>query len=331
MIRATGLLFGLWFCAGTALADSPLRFGFMWVVKGPGRETQDGGYTAQQVARYSKLKNVTGIVSDDAAGDIDVVVHLSWLHEGWRGTALIEAFSARSHQLLYTAKDAGGSESEIGDMIDAAFSPGTHAFNIIQMEKAPPPPPTPAAPPPAPAASAPMGVRLQQRPRQVALPDRLAVIQKAESEGDRAQAAGDRKKALAAYIRALEGAWSDDEASERSRMKLLKFVASGISLPKAPVEERRHAVRARTFLKDAQGPQDYASAAGEFMEAIAAAPWKASSYYNLALVQEKQGYLEDAMKNLKLYLLASPHAADADAVQDKIYALEAQIDKSRPQ
>jgi len=32
------------------------------------------------------------------------------------------------------------------------------------------------------------------------------------------------------------------------------------------------------------------------------------------------------MRNLKLYLLANPHAADSQAVQNKVYALEAKIE-----
>ena len=326
---AAAILLGLLSCAGPALANSPFRFGFIWVVQGPGRETQDGDYTARKIARNSRLANTAGIASDAAAGDVDVVVHLSWLHEGWTGTALIEAFSNRSHQLLYTAKNPGGSETDIGNMLDDAFSPGAPAHNIIQMEKAPPPPPPPPPPSQPEAATAPADLAVKERPQQVAPPDRLSLIQQAEKEGDQARTSGLKKRALAAYSRALEGSWSDDEVSVRVREKLMALVASGAALPPAPAEERRHAVRARTFLKDARGPRDYELAAEEYMEAISIAPWKASSYYNLALVQEQQGYLKDAMANLKLYLLASPKASDAEEVQDKIYSLEAQIDKSR--
>src|SRR5207302_6534312 len=142
---------------------------------------------------------------------------------------------------------------------------------------------------------------LKKRPPQMAPADRLAIIQQAEKDGDQALAAGQLTKAFASYRRALEGPWSDDEVSGRGREKLMKLVAKGVHVPEAPAEARRHSVRARTFLQDAHTPQDYEQVAGEYTAAIAAAPWQASTYYNLGLVQDQAGYLDDAMRNLKLY------------------------------
>jgi tetratricopeptide (TPR) repeat protein len=171
------------------------------------------------------------------------------------------------------------------------------------------------------------GAGLVERRRVRASEDRQEEIRIAEQAGDTAQAAGDRRKAFDAYAAALSGAWSDDEASVRVRSKFMPLVAARQDLPSPPEEARRRMVRAKALLKDAQDSGGYDRAGAEMMLAIAAAPWWADAYYNLGLVQEKSGYRDDAMSNLKLYLLANPQAPDVRVVQDKIYALEVRGEK----
>ena len=311
-----------------AMADAPIRYGIVLAGDYPG-DHPSSTEAAQGVAQRSPLTNIFGMASEMSPMDADVIIRYtsvpgSFLSPGC-GHGDIEAFSARSHQMLYQGKDTECNFKftweDVGKQVAAAFAPGTSAYNVIQSEKAPPPPPVPvAAAPPPPV--------LKKRPPQLAPADRLAVIHQAEQEGDQAQGSGQRAKAFAAYRRALEGGWSDDDASGRVREKLMKLVAKGVHLPEASAEAHRHSVRARTFLQDAHTAQDYDHAAGEYMAAIGAAPWQASNYYNLGLVQDQAGYLEDAMRNLKLYLVARPHAADAPSVQDKVYALEARIEKA---
>lgn len=67
----------------------------------------------------------------------------------------------------------------------------------------------------------------------------------------------------------------------------------------------------------------------EIVAALIAAPWWSSAYYNLAVVAEKMGHVTDAIGCLKLYLLANPKAPDAQAAQDKIYALEVKAERAR--
>ena len=87
-------------------------------------------------------------------------------------------------------------------------------------------------------------------------------------------------------------------------------------------------VRSKAAVKESQDFESYDLAANEMMQAIGVAPWWSTAYYNLALLQEKQGYVDDAMRNFKLYVLANPNAPDARGVQDRIYALEMRLEKA---
>ncbi len=92
--------------------------------------------------------------------------------------------------------------------------------------------------------------------------------------------------------------------------------------PPFPAEAKRHAIRGQTFLKIAEDKEGYQKALPEFQKAIQLAPWFASGYFNLALVQEKVEDYGGAIGNLKLYLIANPGARDAGAVEKKIIELE---------
>ena len=100
--------------------------------------------------------------------------------------------------------------------------------------------------------------------------------------------------------------------------------------PVIPEEARKHAVFAATATKVAKDNSGYDQAIKEYYAVMHQAPWWADPYFNLALVLEKRGRFSEAVKVLRLYLLASPNAPDANTVQTKIYELEykAKITKS---
>lgn len=100
--------------------------------------------------------------------------------------------------------------------------------------------------------------------------------------------------------------------------------------PVIPEEARKHAVFAATATKVAKDNSGYDQAIKEYYAVMHQAPWWADPYFNLALVLEKRGRFSEAVKVLRLYLLASPNAPDANTIQAKIYELEfkAKIAKS---
>ncbi|MBI2358410.1 MAG: tetratricopeptide repeat protein, partial [Deltaproteobacteria bacterium] len=92
--------------------------------------------------------------------------------------------------------------------------------------------------------------------------------------------------------------------------------------PSIPEEATRFSVRGEVAIKEAKSTADFGEAAKEFSKAVRVAPWWADGYINLAVAQEKAGQLSEAIRSLKLYLLASPASPDTDKVKRQIYALE---------
>ena len=100
--------------------------------------------------------------------------------------------------------------------------------------------------------------------------------------------------------------------------------------PAIPEEVRKLAVFAQTATKQAKDEKGYDRAIDEYIKAITLAPWWADMYVNLALLQEQTGRFPEAIESLKLYLLASPSAPDAQTVQTKIYELEFKMKSAKP-
>ena len=87
-------------------------------------------------------------------------------------------------------------------------------------------------------------------------------------------------------------------------------------------------MRGRAAFKGAKEARDFQDAADEFKKALLYAPWLAEGYYNLGVIQDKAGHYDDAMKNLKFYLLAAPKAPDAEKVNELIYEIEYRKEKA---
>jgi len=98
--------------------------------------------------------------------------------------------------------------------------------------------------------------------------------------------------------------------------------------PAVPEEAKRHLVRGKAAFKGAKEARDFNDAADEFKKALLYAPWLAEGYYNLGVIQDKASDYDDAMKNLKFYLIAAPKAPDAEKVKELIYEIEYRKDKA---
>jgi hypothetical protein len=105
--------------------------------------------------------------------------------------------------------------------------------------------------------------------------------------------------------------------------KVIKMAAAMDRLPPIPEEARKHFVMGQTIFKSAKNTNDFSMAGQEFSQAVREAPWWPEARYNRALAQEAAGHYTNAIISLKLYQLFKLPEAEARAVQDKIYILEA--------
>lgn len=253
--------------------------------------------------------------SEDATEGCDVVLVISHPIDPWKAAQwTYEARSARSKEVLWSGSitntwSVGNTMSQLVGRMNQAFGEGTELRRAVMAERRQ------------------AGV-VEVRETVLAPPERQEDIRRAERDGDAALESGNKAGAFRAYTASLTGAYSDDEASQRVRSKYMKLLASYGKVPEVPEEARRHMARAKAALKDAQGLDDYRQASEEMVRALEIAPWWSSLYYNIGLVAEKQGLLQDAIGCLKLYLLANPQSPDARAVQDKIYGLEMSVERA---
>jgi hypothetical protein len=95
-----------------------------------------------------------------------------------------------------------------------------------------------------------------------------------------------------------------------------------------PEEARKHFVMGATLFKDARTADEFSQAESEFKQATDLAPQWPEARLNLALTREAAGNYSGAMADLKLYQQFKLSDADARAVQDKLYALEAKQKKA---
>ena len=112
------------------------------------------------------------------------------------------------------------------------------------------------------------------------------------------------------------------------REKIIRHVQTMRPAPAVPEEAKRHLVRGKAAFNGAKEARDFQDAADEFKKALLYAPWLAEGYYNLGVIQDKAGHYDDAMKNLKFYLIAAPKAPDADKVKDLVYEIEYRKEKA---
>ncbi|MGE5699599.1 MAG: hypothetical protein ACM31N_05990 [Deltaproteobacteria bacterium] len=129
---------------------------------------------------------------------------------------------------------------------------------------------------------------------------------------------------LGQYVAALKRN-PDDYAL---REKIVRHVQTMSPAPAIPEEAERHMARGAAAVKNAKDVADFRDAVNEFEKATLAAPWLAGAYYNLGIARDKAGMYSDAIRSLKLYLLAEPDADDAKAVKMLIYEIEYRQEKA---
>jgi tetratricopeptide (TPR) repeat protein len=133
-------------------------------------------------------------------------------------------------------------------------------------------------------------------------------------------AAGPVKSASKPGFAAALEAFKKDP-SDANREAVIKTAAAAKPVPAVPAEARRPFVMAATYQKEAKTPADFGLAVDSYREALKLAPWWGDAYYNLSVALESAGKLPEAKRALELYLLSKPK--DAEAVQDRLFAMEA--------
>lgn len=132
------------------------------------------------------------------------------------------------------------------------------------------------------------------------------------------------QQTLNQYVADLQKAPNDYTLRE----KIIKHVQSMRPAPAVPEEAKRHLARGKAALRGAKEARDFQDAAEEFKKALLHAPWLAEAYYNLGVIQDKAGHYDDAMKNLRFYLIAAPKAPDAEKVKELVYEIEYRKEKA---
>jgi tetratricopeptide (TPR) repeat protein len=132
------------------------------------------------------------------------------------------------------------------------------------------------------------------------------------------------QETLAQYIADLQKNPNDNALRE----KIIRHVQTVSLAPTVPEEAERFIARGAAATKNAKDANDFKDAVKEFEKASLSAPWLASAYYNLGIARDKAGMYADAIKSLKLYLLASPNATDAKSVKNLIYEIEYKQEKA---
>jgi ankyrin repeat protein len=98
--------------------------------------------------------------------------------------------------------------------------------------------------------------------------------------------------------------------------------------PIIPKEANRHYIRAGVFAQQAENPADIDAAINEYQQALALAPWWGDAYYKLALALITAERFDEATTNLQLCLLTNPEAKIAAEVQNQIYTIEVQKERT---
>ncbi len=111
------------------------------------------------------------------------------------------------------------------------------------------------------------------------------------------------------------------------REKIIKHVQTMKPVPTIPREAERFMNRGAAAAKSAKDVNDFKDAVAEFEKATLSAPWMANAYYNLGVAQDKAGMYSNAIRSLKLYLMAAPNTPDTKIVEKLIDEIEYRQEK----
>lgn len=99
--------------------------------------------------------------------------------------------------------------------------------------------------------------------------------------------------------------------------------------PNVPEEATRAFEKAAALQTEAKDATGFELAIAAYKEAIAIAPWWGDAYFNLALTLDSAQRYDEAIAALKTYQLTiNTESSEIRDVQNKIYAIEAKIEKS---
>jgi tetratricopeptide (TPR) repeat protein len=147
--------------------------------------------------------------------------------------------------------------------------------------------------------------------------------------GHQAEDSGKFRMALGHYVAALQSTPEGSAKEQQLQEEIIKLVQKIHPPPAVPEETQKHLGRGKATVEIAKKSEDLLEAISEFKKAARLAPWLANIYFNLGLVQEMADRFNDAIQSYKLYLLASPAAADAQDVKAKIYGLELKAERQQ--
>lgn len=148
-----------------------------------------------------------------------------------------------------------------------------------------------------------------------------------ESLAIQAEDSGDLRQAITHYISAMQSYAQGSSKDTELRNRVIDIVRKLEFPPVIPEEARRHTVRAQMMLENADSDRDYVRAFSEFKSALRITPWWAEAYFNYGLAQEAYGDYSGSIWSFSMFLIAAPNDPDARKVQNKIYALEVQLEK----
>ena len=145
--------------------------------------------------------------------------------------------------------------------------------------------------------------------------------------GDAAASSGQFRAAFQHYITAFQSlsARASPDVAEPLVQKIIKVELQLNPPPAVPEDALRHAAYAQAAVEEAAKDAKSSrldDAVHELEKAIRLAPWWGDTYFNLAAVLERTDHPGEAARALQLYLLAEPHAANAQEVQMEIYKLQ---------
>jgi hypothetical protein len=127
-------------------------------------------------------------------------------------------------------------------------------------------------------------------------------------------------------LRTLRVASKDGSQIEQAAFARVVAEYRAASPKPGPTEEvRKFQVQGEGAIRD----KDFAGAEDCFAAGIAVAPWYPPFHYNRALVLAELGDYDQAALEMQRYLALSPDAANARAVQDRIYDWERRATASR--
>jgi hypothetical protein len=120
----------------------------------------------------------------------------------------------------------------------------------------------------------------------------------------------------------LKQAAQSAAAKEQARFEEVARSNRGAAAnPVLPEEARRFKVQAEGAVRDKQ----FENAEMYYGRVIEAAPWWAEGYFNRAVVLAELQDFDEAITEMKRYLLLAPNAPNARTVQDSIYEWERKV------